>query len=66
MNLRVRRQEVFDRLALVRREVVRADVDSFAMRLIETMSVRNAMNSADVCRSAIFPGTSPVLVLKAA
>src|SRR6266576_2930213 len=30
------------------------------------MSVRNAANSAEVCRAAVLPSTSPVLVLKAA
>src|SRR6266446_4809597 len=30
------------------------------------MSVRNATNSAEVCRAAVLPRTSPVLVLKAA
>jgi hypothetical protein len=31
-----------------------------------TMSVRNATNSADVWRVAVFPSTSPVFVLNAA
>ena len=30
------------------------------------MSARNATNSADVCRTAVFPSTSPVLVSNAA
>jgi hypothetical protein len=31
-----------------------------------TMSARKATNSAEVCRAAVLPSTSPVLVLSAA
>ena len=54
------------RLGFVRRQIVGDDVDLFAAGWWTTMSMRKATNSADVCRAAVLPSTSPVLVLKAA
>jgi hypothetical protein len=40
-------------------------MDFLAAGLVATMSLRKAANSAEVCRSAAFPKTSPVLVWNA-
>src|ERR1700745_2377581 len=39
---------------------------SLAAGWLTTMSARKATNSAEVCRAAVLPSTSPVLVLNAA
>ena len=66
MNLRVRFQEVFDRLLLWAERLSAITWISLPRGWLITMSVRKATNSAEVCRSAVLPSTSPVLVLKAA
>jgi len=67
VNLGMRRQEIGDGSALVSREVVSDHRDFFATRLIDCkVCMARGELGHPVCRAAGLPGTSPVLVWKAA
>ena len=67
MNRRMLGKEGLDQFGLVSREIVGDDIDLLAARgWLTTRSVKKASNSAEVCRAAVLPSTTPVLVLKAA
>ena len=66
MNVVMLDQEGANALGLVCGQIVGDDVNFCAGGWFTTRSVRKATNSADVCRSAVLPSTSPVLVLNAA
>ena len=66
LNLPMSLEEVFNRLALVSREVISDHVDLFATRLIgdDVDEECYELGRRVACRG--LPSTSPVLVLKAA
>jgi hypothetical protein len=66
VNLFMRRQKSFDRLALMRREIIGNDMDLLAARLIGHKVSEEGDEFGEVWRVAVLPKTSPVLVLNAA
>ena len=66
VNLPMSLEEVFNRLALVRREVVSDYVDLFAARLIGHEVAEEGDELGRRWRAAVLPSTAPVLVLNAA
>jgi len=66
MHVWMRGEEVFDRIAFVSGQVVHDDVDLLPAGLVDHDVGEEGDDSAEVCRAAVLPSTSPVLVLKGA
>jgi len=65
VNLRMSIEKVVDLPRLMAERLSAITWISFPRGWLTTTSARNATNSADVCRAAVLPSTSPVLVSNA-